>query len=112
MLLGGGAAFDDFKFETEAEREGNTDLEDLTLRTTTKDEPAADTGEVSENVEMVNVSPMTLFTDNPFEKMMIQKPDYGKGEKSPLFFARCSGLPLQEILVWGTVSKLETKRHT
>ena len=26
---------------------------------------------------------MTLFTDNPFEKMMIQKPDYGKGEKSP-----------------------------
>ncbi len=26
---------------------------------------------------------MTLFTDNPFEKMMIQKPDYGKREKSP-----------------------------
>ena len=25
---------------------------------------------------------MTLFTDNPFEKMMIQKPDYGKREKS------------------------------
>lgn len=26
---------------------------------------------------------MTLFTDSPFEKMMIQKPDYGKREKSP-----------------------------
>ena len=25
---------------------------------------------------------MTLFTNNPFEKMMIQKPDYGKREKS------------------------------
>ena len=24
---------------------------------------------------------MTLFTDNPFEKMMIQKPDYGKRDR-------------------------------
>ena len=38
---------------------------------------------------------MTLFTDNPFEKMMIQKPDYGKGEKSPpeLSSPRCAGCP-------------------
>ena len=36
---------------------------------------------------------MTLFTDNPFEKMMIQKPDYGKREKSPpeLSSPRCAG---------------------
>ena len=38
---------------------------------------------------------MTLFTDNPFEKMMIQKPDYGKGEKSPPepSSPRCAGCP-------------------
>ena len=35
---------------------------------------------------------MTLFTDNPLEKMMIQKPDYGKREKSP---PALRGLPLQ-----------------
>lgn len=36
---------------------------------------------------------MTLFTDNPLEKMMIQKPDYGKREKSPpaSFPPRCAG---------------------
>ena len=50
---------------------------------------------------------MTLFTDNPFEKMMIQKPDYGKGEKSPpeLSSPRCAGCPYKrQSLVWGTVS--------
>ena len=31
---------------------------------------------------------MTLFTDNPFEKMMIQKPDYGKREKSPPYLGQ------------------------
>ena len=38
---------------------------------------------------------MTLFTDNPLEKMMIQKPDYGKREKSPpaSFPPRCAGCP-------------------
>ena len=38
---------------------------------------------------------MTLFTDNPFEKMMIQKPDYGKREKSPpeISSPRCAGCP-------------------
>ena len=38
---------------------------------------------------------MTLFTNNPFEKMMIQKPDHGKREKSPpeLSSPRCAGCP-------------------
>ena len=40
---------------------------------------------------------MTLFTDSPFEKMMIQKPDYGKGEKSPpeLSSLHCAGCTIQ-----------------
>ena len=42
---------------------------------------------------------MTLFTDNPFEKMMIQKPDYGKREKSPPCVGYC-------------MRKLENKRQT
>ena len=65
---------------------------------------------------------MTLFTDNPFEKMMIQKPDYGKREKSPpeISSPRCAGcvimrrlfliprlalpaLTRDSPLVWGTV---------
>ena len=38
---------------------------------------------------------MTFFTDNPLERMMIQKPDYGKREKSPpaSFSPRCEGCP-------------------
>ena len=42
---------------------------------------------------------MTLFTDNPFEKMMIQKPDYGKREKSPpeLSSPRCAGCPYKAV---------------
>lgn len=38
---------------------------------------------------------MTLFTNNPLEKMMIQKPDYGKREKSPPgnLSPRCEGCP-------------------
>lgn len=38
---------------------------------------------------------MTLFTDSPYEKMMIQKPDYGKRDKSPpgKFPPRCMGCP-------------------
>lgn len=49
---------------------------------------------------------MTLFTDNPFEKMMIQKPDYGKREKSPPGFlphAARAALTRGSPLVWGTV---------
>ena len=51
---------------------------------------------------------MTLFTDNPFEKMMIQKPDYGKGEKSPpeLSSPRCAGCPYKrQSPCVGTVSE-------
>ena len=53
---------------------------------------------------------MTLFTDNPFEKMMIQKPDYGKREKSPpeLSSPRCAGCPC----VGYCMIKLENKRQT
>ena len=38
---------------------------------------------------------MTFFTDNALERMMIQKPDYGKREKSPpaSFPPRCEGCP-------------------
>ena len=50
---------------------------------------------------------MTLFTDNPFEKMMIQKPDYGKREKSPPELSsptlRGAALTRGSPLVWGTV---------
>ena len=50
---------------------------------------------------------MTLFTDNPFEKMMIQKPDCGRRDKC----AACSLSPTLALpaltrdspLVWGTV---------
>ena len=59
---------------------------------------------------------MTLFTDNPFEKMMIQKPDYGKGEQSPpeLSSPRCAGCPYkrQSPCVGYCIRKLETKRQT
>ena len=38
---------------------------------------------------------MTYFTDSPYERMMIQKPENGKREKSPLasFSSRCEGCP-------------------
>lgn len=38
---------------------------------------------------------MTLFTDSPYEKMMIQKPEDGKRDKSPpaSFSPRCAGCP-------------------
>ena len=58
---------------------------------------------------------MTLFTDNPFEKMMIQKPDYGKREKSPpSFLPTLRGLPLQGAVpcVGYCMRKLENKRQT
>lgn len=36
---------------------------------------------------------MTLFTDSPYEKIMIQKPEDGKRDKSPpaSFPPRCAG---------------------
>lgn len=38
---------------------------------------------------------MTLFTDNPLERMMIQKPDCGQRGKSPPVSIppRCKGCP-------------------
>ena len=56
---------------------------------------------------------MTLFTDNPFEKMMIQKPDYGKREKSPpeLSSPRCAGCPYkgQSPCVGYCIKKIKDK---
>ena len=51
---------------------------------------------------------MTLFTDSPYEKMMIQKPEDRKRDKSPpaSFSPRCAGCPYRgSPLVSGTVSK-------
>ena len=51
---------------------------------------------------------MTLFTDNPLERMMIQKPDNRKRDKSPpaSFPPRCAAAPTKgKPLVWGTVSE-------
>ena len=53
---------------------------------------------------------MTLFTDNPFEKMMIQKPDYGKREKSPPELS--SPYKGQSPCVGYCMRKLENKRQT
>ena len=38
---------------------------------------------------------MTYFTESPYERMMIQKPENGKWEKSPpaSFPRRCKGCP-------------------
>lgn len=38
---------------------------------------------------------MTYFTDSPYERMMIQKPENGKRDKSPpvSFLRRCEGCP-------------------
>ena len=42
---------------------------------------------------------MTLFTDSPYEKMMIQKPEDGKRDKSPpaSFPPRCAGCPYRVL---------------
>lgn len=50
---------------------------------------------------------MTLFTDNPFEKMMIQKPN-GRRDNARLFLIPRLVLPAltrDSPLVWGTVSR-------
>ncbi len=46
---------------------------------------------------------MTLFTDNPFEKMMIQKPDYGKRKNPRRSFPSCAGCPYKGSPLVGTV---------
>ncbi len=42
---------------------------------------------------------MTLFTDSPYEKMMIQKPGERKRDKSPpaFFPPRCEGCPYRVL---------------
>ena len=58
---------------------------------------------------------MTLFTDNPFEKMMIQKPDYGPRALSPpaSFPPRCAGCPYkgQSPCVGYCIRKIEKDRQ-
>lgn len=50
---------------------------------------------------------MTLFTDNPFEKMMIQKPNGRRDNAPPVPYppACASSLIRGSPLVWGTVSE-------
>ena len=52
---------------------------------------------------------MTYFTDSPYERMMIQKPENGKREKSPptSFPHRCEGCPYkgQDPYISGIVSE-------
>ena len=50
---------------------------------------------------------MTLFTDNPFEKMMIQKPNRRRDNAPPVLYppACASCLIRDSPLVWGTVSE-------
>lgn len=48
---------------------------------------------------------MTLFTDNPFEKMMIQKPNGRRDNAPPVPYPPtcASALIRDSPLVWGTV---------
>ena len=58
---------------------------------------------------------MTLFTDSPYEKMMIQKPEDRKRDKSPpaSFSPRCAGCPYRGAvpLYWVLYQK-DRKRQT
>ena len=57
---------------------------------------------------------MTLFTDSPYEKMMIQKPEDGKRDKSPpaSFSPRCEGCPYrgQSPCIGYCIRKIEKDR--
>ena len=46
---------------------------------------------------------MTLFTDNPFEKMMIQKPNGRRDNAPPVPYPPACALIRDSPLVWGTV---------
>lgn len=54
---------------------------------------------------------MTLFTDSPYEKMMMQKPEDGKRDKSPPASCppRCAGCPYrgQSPCIGYCIRKLE-----
>ena len=58
---------------------------------------------------------MTLFTDSPYEKMMIQKPEDGKRDKSPpaSFSPRCAGCPYkgQSPCIGYCIRKIEKDRQ-
>ena len=56
---------------------------------------------------------MTLFTDNPLERMMIQKPDNRKRDKSPpaSFPPRCAGCPYKGQAPWGGYCIRKLKEH-
>ena len=57
---------------------------------------------------------MTLFTDSPYEKMMIQKPEDRKRDKSPpaSFSPRCAGCPYrgQSPCIGYCIRKIEKDR--
>lgn len=58
---------------------------------------------------------MTYFTDSPYERMMIQKPENGKRDKSPpvSFLRRCEGCPYkgQASCVGYCIRKIEKDRQ-
>ena len=55
---------------------------------------------------------MTLFTDNPFEKMMIQKPDGRRDNAPPVPYPRLAlpALTRDSPLVWGYCLKQVQKK--
>ena len=58
---------------------------------------------------------MTLFTDNPFETMMIQKPNGRRDNAPPVPYPpACASCPYkgQSPCVGYCIRKLETKRQT
>ena len=57
---------------------------------------------------------MTLFTDNPFEKMMIQKPNGRRDNAPPVAYApACASCPykVQSPCVGYCIRKIEAKRQ-
>ena len=53
---------------------------------------------------------MTLFTDNPFEKMMIQKPNVRREKSPPVPYPPLRVLPLQETVPLCGVLYQENKK--
>lgn len=59
---------------------------------------------------------MTLFTNSPYEKMMIQKPEDRKRDKSPpaSFSPRCAGCPYmgQSPCIGYCIKQVQQKKVT